>query len=130
AAAAGAVHGASAPGGHRHGAAFRGRAPARVLPPALRLGPGAAAGGGGGLRPHRVAAALPRHDRRGRRRRGAGGARGAGGMSAAAASRPAVSIVIPVYNEEANLLPLYERLAPVMERLCHGGAAAGRAAGE
>jgi undecaprenyl-phosphate 4-deoxy-4-formamido-L-arabinose transferase len=46
-------------------------------------------------------------------------------MSAAAASRPAVSIVIPVYNEEANLLPLYERLAPVMDRLSQGGAAVG-----
>lgn len=44
-------------------------------------------------------------------------------MSAAAASRPAVSIVVPVYNEEANLLPLYERLAPVMDRI-GGGAEA------
>ena len=30
---------------------------------------------------------------------------------------PAVSVVIPVYNEEANLEPLYERLEPVMEDL-------------
>jgi undecaprenyl-phosphate 4-deoxy-4-formamido-L-arabinose transferase len=51
-------------------------------------------------------------------------------MSAAAASRPAVSIVIPVYNEEANLLPLYERLAPVMDRLSQGGAAAAGAPAE
>jgi undecaprenyl-phosphate 4-deoxy-4-formamido-L-arabinose transferase len=31
--------------------------------------------------------------------------------------RPAVSVVIPVYNEEANLEPLYERLEPVLEEL-------------
>ena len=30
---------------------------------------------------------------------------------------PAVSVVIPVFNEEPNLEPLYERLEPVLERL-------------
>jgi len=33
------------------------------------------------------------------------------------AARPAVSVVIPVYNEEANLEPLYERLKPALEDL-------------
>jgi undecaprenyl-phosphate 4-deoxy-4-formamido-L-arabinose transferase len=52
-------------------------------------------------------------------------------MSTAAAAgkrRPAVSIVIPVYNEEANLLPLYERLAPVMDRLGRDSAGSSNAA--
>jgi undecaprenyl-phosphate 4-deoxy-4-formamido-L-arabinose transferase len=36
-------------------------------------------------------------------------------MSAPAAAAPAVSIVVPVYNEEPNLEALYARLAPVMD---------------
>jgi undecaprenyl-phosphate 4-deoxy-4-formamido-L-arabinose transferase len=32
--------------------------------------------------------------------------------------RPAVSVVIPVYNEEANLEPQYERLDRVLEEIC------------
>jgi undecaprenyl-phosphate 4-deoxy-4-formamido-L-arabinose transferase len=33
---------------------------------------------------------------------------------------PRISIVIPVFNEEQNLLPLYDRLAPVMDTLAGG----------
>jgi len=44
--------------------------------------------------------------------------RGAAGTDA-----PAVSIVIPVFNEEANLRPLWERLRPVMDGI-EGGAEA------
>ncbi len=44
-------------------------------------------------------------------------------MSAPAAARPAVSIVIPVYNEEPNLEALYARLAPVMDGI-YGGSEA------
>jgi undecaprenyl-phosphate 4-deoxy-4-formamido-L-arabinose transferase len=36
-------------------------------------------------------------------------------MSAPATAAPAVSIVVPVYNEEPNLEALYARLAPVMD---------------
>jgi undecaprenyl-phosphate 4-deoxy-4-formamido-L-arabinose transferase len=36
---------------------------------------------------------------------------------------PAVSIVIPVYNEEANLAALYARLAPVMDGIAGGAEA-------
>jgi undecaprenyl-phosphate 4-deoxy-4-formamido-L-arabinose transferase len=42
-------------------------------------------------------------------------------MSVPAAPRPAASIVIPVFNEEANLGPLYARLAPVVDGI-YGGA--------
>lgn len=36
---------------------------------------------------------------------------------------PAVSIVVPVFNEEANLRPLYARLAPVMDGIAGGAEA-------
>jgi undecaprenyl-phosphate 4-deoxy-4-formamido-L-arabinose transferase len=40
-----------------------------------------------------------------------------------AATPPAVSIVIPVFDEELNLAPLYARLAPVMDRIAGGAEA-------
>jgi undecaprenyl-phosphate 4-deoxy-4-formamido-L-arabinose transferase len=39
---------------------------------------------------------------------------------ATTADRPRVSIVIPVFNEEANLAELYRRLAPVMDGITGG----------
>src|SRR5438128_1049804 len=36
------------------------------------------------------------------------------------AAAPAVSIVVPVFNEELNLEPLYARLAPVMDGIAGG----------
>jgi undecaprenyl-phosphate 4-deoxy-4-formamido-L-arabinose transferase len=41
----------------------------------------------------------------------------------AADPSPAASIVVPVFNEEANLGPLYQRLAPVMDGIAGGAEA-------
>src|SRR5579863_9091931 len=42
------------------------------------------------------------------------------GSTAAGLSTPRVSIVVPVFNEEANLPELYRRLAPVMDGIAGG----------
>src|SRR5262249_6928599 len=36
------------------------------------------------------------------------------------AAAPRVSIIVPVYNEEPNLVPLYRRLAPVADAIAGG----------
>jgi len=41
-------------------------------------------------------------------------------VSRGSADAPRASIVVPVYNEEANLPPLYERLRPVMDGIAGG----------